>query len=170
VTDLGRLPNDDTDDRALLPRATDILESISEAFVLLDKGWRFRYVNAQAEALFERSRDELLGRCIWDAFPETVTSALYDSFLNAVEGAEPVTVSEFFPSLYRWLELRMLAKDQVARRGLRPALLQRGDLLAQRPSAAAAARTQPRGLARSAAATAFAVRTVPMPTSSIVAL
>ena len=36
---------------------------------LVDREWRYTYVNAQAERHVGRLRSELLGRCVWDEFP-----------------------------------------------------------------------------------------------------
>jgi PAS domain S-box-containing protein len=42
-------------------RVARVLESMSAAFYALDRDWRFTYVNAEAERLLGRHRDELLG-------------------------------------------------------------------------------------------------------------
>ena len=39
-----------------------VLETMSTAFITLDREWRFTYVNAAAERIFDRRRDELVGR------------------------------------------------------------------------------------------------------------
>src|SRR5690606_16353098 len=43
-----------------------ILESITDAFFVLDAGWRFTYLNPKAEEFLRRSSTELLHRNIWD--------------------------------------------------------------------------------------------------------
>jgi len=58
-----------TREQAALERATDILESISDAFFAVDEECRFTYVNGKAEQFWGRSRDELLGENIWEEFP-----------------------------------------------------------------------------------------------------
>ena len=61
-------------EKAALERTTDILESISDAFYAVDWEWRLTYVNGKAEELWGRSRDELLGKNVWEEFPEEVGS------------------------------------------------------------------------------------------------
>ena len=39
-----------------------VLETMSTAFFTLDRDWTFTYVNAAAERIFGRRRDELVGR------------------------------------------------------------------------------------------------------------
>jgi PAS domain-containing protein len=43
-----------------------ILESISDAFVAVDRDWRFTYLNAKAEQVFRMRARRLLGRVCWD--------------------------------------------------------------------------------------------------------
>jgi PAS domain S-box-containing protein len=49
-----------------------ILESITDGFFALDGQWRFTYVNEEAERLLQRKRCDLLGRVLWEAFPESL--------------------------------------------------------------------------------------------------
>jgi PAS domain S-box-containing protein len=83
-----------------------ILESITDAFAALDEDWTFTYVNAQAETLLERSRDELIGRNVWDEFPEAVGSTFQDKFETAIEDRTTVEFTEYYPPLARWLEVK----------------------------------------------------------------
>lgn len=61
-----------------------VLESITEAFFVLDHDWRFTYLNKQSDPLLLRSREELLGKNLWDEFPETRGSVFYDQYNKAV--------------------------------------------------------------------------------------
>jgi PAS domain S-box-containing protein len=85
---------------------TSILESITDAFFAVDREWRFIYVNAQAERFLNKTRDELVGKNMWDAFPEFIGSRFYNEYQRAV--AEQVTVEfdEYVPSLEAWLSVR----------------------------------------------------------------
>lgn len=49
---------------------TNILENTTDGFFALDYQWRFAYLNAEAESLLGRSREELAGASIWEKFPE----------------------------------------------------------------------------------------------------
>jgi two-component system, sensor histidine kinase len=60
-------------------RTFEILESISDAFFAVDEEWRFTYINAPAEQVWRRKREQLLGKIIWDGFPNLVGT---DFFLN----------------------------------------------------------------------------------------
>ncbi|MGB3684177.1 MAG: PAS domain S-box protein [Rubrobacteraceae bacterium] len=83
-----------------------ILESISDAFFALDNGWRFTYLNAEAERVLDRSREELLGKNVWDEFPEAVDLSFYREYHRALEEQITTEFEEFFPPLETWFEVR----------------------------------------------------------------
>ncbi|MDR3601915.1 MAG: PAS domain S-box protein [Desulfosporosinus sp.] len=53
-------------------KLTNILESITDVFFFLDQHWQFTFVNEEAEKFWLKEREELIGRNIWDLFPETL--------------------------------------------------------------------------------------------------
>jgi PAS domain S-box-containing protein len=88
-------------------RVTRVLEAMPAGFYSLDHDWRFVHVNAQAERLLGRHRDELLGRVIWSEFPATVNSVFEESYRAAVEHGEPLSFDAHYPApLDGWYELR----------------------------------------------------------------
>jgi PAS domain S-box-containing protein len=70
-------------------RIKNILESITDLFYALDRDWRFVEVNKRVEEMFGKSRDELIGKVIWDLYPEARQSALYSNFLDAIDQMKP---------------------------------------------------------------------------------
>ncbi|HEV7236508.1 MAG TPA: PAS domain S-box protein, partial [Ktedonobacteraceae bacterium] len=61
-----------------------ILEHITEAFFALDLQWRITYCNEKAASLTPRTRQELLGKNLWESFPEIVGSTFYHRCQKAV--------------------------------------------------------------------------------------
>jgi PAS domain S-box-containing protein len=51
-------------------RLEAVLESVSEGFYALDAEWRFVVFNRAAEQYFGGSRGQVLGRSLWDLFPQ----------------------------------------------------------------------------------------------------
>ncbi|MFC3690114.1 SpoIIE family protein phosphatase [Aquipuribacter hungaricus] len=93
-------------------RVARVLESMSAAFYSLDRGWRFTYVNAEAERLLGRPRSELLGGVIWELFPGTVGSAFESGYRSAMEDGVQVTFDAYYPApLDGWYELRVWPGD-----------------------------------------------------------
>ena len=60
------------------------LETMPAAFCFLDPQWRFRYVNAEAERLMGRPRDDVLGESLWEAFPGISGSVVEETYRAAV--------------------------------------------------------------------------------------
>lgn len=97
---------------ALTRRLSTTLESITDAFFTLDRSWRFTFVNAEGERLLERSRDELLGRVMWDEFPESVESEFYTEYHRAIDEGTSVAFEFFYPPLSRWLAVSAYPSDE----------------------------------------------------------
>ena len=88
-------------------RVARVLETMSAAFFSLDRGWRFDYVNQEAERLLGRSREELRGRSIWELFPASVGSPFEEHYRGAVVSGEPRTFEAHYPPpLDAWYEVR----------------------------------------------------------------
>ena len=71
-------------------KITNILESITDLYYQLDHEWRFTDINRVTLERFGKSREELLGKNIWEVYPVAVESELYPQLHKAVEQAVPV--------------------------------------------------------------------------------
>ena len=89
-------------------RVARVLESMSAAFYSLDREWRFSYVNAEAERLVGRAREEVLGRNVWELYPAAVGSVFETEFRTAVATGETRVFEAYYPApLDGWYELRV---------------------------------------------------------------
>jgi len=88
--------------RASQQRVLGILESITDAFVSFDREWRFTYVNAEAEHLLRKNRSELLGRVVWDVYPEAKGRAAYKELHRVAAERVSTTFEVFNPATERW--------------------------------------------------------------------
>ena len=70
--------------RRAYDHTSTILESISDSFIVLDKNWRFTYINRETERLWKKDRGELIGRNIWEVVPNAVRKVSEDA------GGKPV--------------------------------------------------------------------------------
>jgi serine phosphatase RsbU (regulator of sigma subunit)/PAS domain-containing protein len=98
---------DTTGERAAAARVTRVLEAMPAGFYSLDREWRFTHVNAEAERVMGGSRDDMLGRVLWDAFPDASGSIVEDSYRSAVRTGQPVSFDTYYPPpLDGWYEVR----------------------------------------------------------------
>jgi PAS domain S-box-containing protein len=66
-------------------KIVNILESITDLYYSLDSEWRFTDINRQTLQRFGNTREELIGKVIWDVFPHAVGSTLYSRLHQAVK-------------------------------------------------------------------------------------
>lgn len=83
-----------------------ILESITDAFFALDSEWRFTYLNSEAEKILDRERDELLGKSLWEVFPEAVNLKFYAEYQKAVREQTVTEFEEYCGSLETWFKVK----------------------------------------------------------------
>ena len=93
-------------EQAARDQAAEILESISDAFYAVDHEWRLTYVNRQAEELWGRSREELLGKSIWEEFPAWADSEFSWQIRRAMEerGTTTLETASLVPGA--WIAVR----------------------------------------------------------------
>ncbi|ELZ13318.1 PAS/PAC sensor protein [Haloterrigena salina JCM 13891] len=87
-------------------RSVPIVDRVTDAFFALDTDFRFTYVNERAETLLKRSREELIGRVMWDEFPQTVETQFPDGFHRAMDEQVPVSFEIYHAQLETWFEAR----------------------------------------------------------------
>jgi PAS domain S-box-containing protein len=85
----------------------ELLDSIRDGFVRFDRAWRFTYANDQALELLGRSRDELLGNCVWDVFPGFCGSEFERRFLDAAGRQVYVQFETIYSPANRWYSLHV---------------------------------------------------------------
>ncbi len=90
------------------------LERLTTTFMALDHSWRITYLSVQSDPLLEQTRATLLGKTLWEVFPQAVNSPLYRKYSAAVEARSPVHFEEFYPSLNKWFEVHVSPSDERA--------------------------------------------------------
>jgi len=87
-------------------RTDRVVEAMPSGFVTLDDGWRFTVVNAAAERLVGLERAEMLGRTMWEVFPDTVGTEVEAAYRRAVATQTPQTLEAYYPApLDSWYEI-----------------------------------------------------------------
>ena len=71
-------------------RLESLLQSIDEGFVVFDRSWRYVYVNGRAAELLRRTVPTILGKTIWEVFPDIVGTEVETHLRRAYEARMPV--------------------------------------------------------------------------------
>ena len=84
----------------------ELLENISDAFFALNRDWVVMYMNEQAEKTLQKTRQELVGKNLWDVYPEAIDEEFGLAYRRAL--AEQVTVrfEAYDPVRSSWFEVR----------------------------------------------------------------
>jgi PAS domain S-box-containing protein len=95
-------------------RVRTTLESITDAFFTLDRQWHFTYVNQRAKALWGR-RDDVLGKNIWEEFPESESLIFGEQLRKAMADQVTIDFEGYYPPMGVWLAMRAYpSSDGVA--------------------------------------------------------
>ena len=86
---------------------TNILDSITDGFAILDRDWRYTYVNPKAEEILGKPKSELLANNVWEIFPKAVGLPGYNYCFQAVNEQVTIQYEEFHPFLDKWLDVRL---------------------------------------------------------------
>lgn len=81
------------------------LDSMPHAFLTLDREFRVAYLNAEAERVLDAAGHDLLGRNIFDAFPEAVGTPFEAGCREVFDRGQPVVFEAFYPPLDAWFEV-----------------------------------------------------------------
>jgi PAS domain S-box-containing protein len=83
-----------------------IFNSISDAVYRVDRAWRFTYVNAQGEKLFERSREQMEGRDMWSLFPALRNTLTPNEFERALNSGQATDFECHYPPTESWFHVK----------------------------------------------------------------
>lgn len=89
----------------------NILESITDGFFAVNRNWEFTYINKEFERILQRSRTELLGKNLWENFPEVVDLEFYNQYHKAMSENVSVHFEEYNPVTERWLAVNAYPTD-----------------------------------------------------------
>ena len=84
----------------------EILDEADEAFVAVDRDWRYVFVNRRAAEVAGRPARELEGKNIWAEFPGSVGSNFYVQCMRAMAEQRSVDFADYYNG--RWLENRLV--------------------------------------------------------------
>ena len=84
----------------------NILESITDAFVHLDRNWRITYVNQEVVKINQQKREEIIGKTHWEQWPWSVGTIVEKQYRRAMAEQVPVNFEVLYEPLNMWLDIR----------------------------------------------------------------
>ncbi|MBV8674350.1 MAG: response regulator [Acidobacteriaceae bacterium] len=93
-------------------RYRSMLESMSEAFIAVDRDWRIAYINQQVEAFLSRKAHEVKGRTLWEVFPGLSETKFGQAYREAMETGRVTEVEEFYEATGGWFQANAYPSPQ----------------------------------------------------------
>ena len=95
-----------------------ILENIADEFFAVDLERRFTYINRQALLRIEEAtgqsltREDLLGKSVWEMLPEQVGSVFYQKYHEAMREQKTVHFEQYLPPTGEWCEVHAYPSEE----------------------------------------------------------
>lgn len=80
------------------------LERVSDGFISYDREWRYRYINTTAEHVLGLHTRDLIGKNIWEEFPNLTTQPIYNAYHKAMADQRYVFIESYLPDQEKWFE------------------------------------------------------------------
>ncbi len=96
-----------TEAEAARSEMENILGRVADGFVAVDRDYRYRYVNESARRVMGRDPLSLIGKRMWDEFPEVRGHEFQRACEQALAEQRPVYVWNYFQPWDRWFEGRI---------------------------------------------------------------
>lgn len=118
-------------------RLAQVLEVTTDCVVTLDRNWRYTFVNGRAAAAIQRF--DLLGKNLWEEFPEAIHSRAPAYYQRCMEDGVPCDFEDFYTEpLNRWFSqqcrpyddgIAIFFRDTTDERAARRVYSQQRDLI-----------------------------------------
>lgn len=85
----------------------DLIETfnrITDAFIAIDANWCYTYANKRTGELIQRDPESLIGKNVWEEFPEAVGSDTYKVFHKVMKEQKYICNTDYFAPLDLWQE------------------------------------------------------------------
>ena len=111
-TDIDDHRRAEAETQRLAERLGATLDSITDAFITLDHDWRLTYMNPEAERVLRQPAAALLGRNLWEAFPEARGSLFQTEYEAAVARRETRRLQAPYAPLSVWFDVSAYPSDE----------------------------------------------------------
>ncbi|SKB41398.1 PAS domain S-box protein [Daejeonella lutea] len=93
----------------------NILESITDGFYALNRNWEVTYFNKTAERVLGCTRKEIIGKNLWEFFPESKNGRFYTEYSRAMNEGISVHFEECYAPLGVWGSMHVYpTRDGIA--------------------------------------------------------
>jgi len=105
VQDISNIKNSGLKALKAFEEKQTILESIGDAFFMVDNDWTVTYWNQHAEKLLESNKERVLGEDFWKLFPDAVGTKFHTCYHKAFREQMIVDFEEYFERVNKWFDV-----------------------------------------------------------------
>lgn len=94
----------------LMAQLQQVFEATSDGVAVLNREWRYTYLNRRAKEILEQDGMNLLGQSLWNIFPKTVYegSPFVENFYRTMNDRVPTTFEAYYPEpLKGWFRIEV---------------------------------------------------------------
>ncbi len=107
IYDYSEIKNAETELKRKSDQITDLLENITDGFIALDENMCYTHANKQIGVMLGMEPELLIGKNIWELFPQAIGSATYEAIQTAYTEKKHVCNEDYFAPLNLWQENRV---------------------------------------------------------------
>jgi PAS domain S-box-containing protein len=80
----------------------DAIHHLADGYYEMDTGFHYRRVNPAGLRLAGKTADEMLGKHVFEVFPDIAESPIHQTTVRVMETREAATVETYYPPHHRW--------------------------------------------------------------------
>jgi PAS domain S-box-containing protein len=84
-----------------------VLNRISDGVVSVDTEWRYSFLNDAAMATHPYTKEETLGKVIWDVHPEMEGTIFWDKYHEAMSTKKALEIESFYAPMNIWFSVKV---------------------------------------------------------------
>jgi diguanylate cyclase (GGDEF)-like protein/PAS domain S-box-containing protein len=85
-----------------------VFDRVNDGIVSLDHKWCYEYINQRAVDMLQKEKaEDLLGKNIWEVYPEGVGQPFYLAYHQAMKTQEPIIFEQHYEPWNQWFENRI---------------------------------------------------------------
>ena len=93
-------------------RLRTTLDQLHDGIAFIGRDWQISFLNRAAAATTGLSHDEIVGRTVWELFPEIETNEVGDLYRTVMAGAEQATIRSYTARFEAWFEVSAAPTDE----------------------------------------------------------
>ena len=85
----------------------ELTERISDAFIAIDRHWNYTYINARAAKILNIDPKILIGKNVWEEYPDFAKTEAYSFFHDAMKNQTYIKFEQYHPQFDSWIENKL---------------------------------------------------------------